>query len=154
MEGEQPAAASPHTCLQPCWLTLKQGRQHAPRAQDKQASREFLKISALTFMRLGLATASAQAWQPHLPSLGPLVVSSMGERYYKVLRLVMDSDLHEGRMASSLCTTCKSSHRFVPACKLREQPRAGQKTGRQTGHGTAMPCSTACQPKAMQACKA
>ena len=54
-------------------------------AQDKQASREFLKISALTFMRLGLATASAQAWQPHLPSLGPLVVSSMGERYYKVL---------------------------------------------------------------------
>ena len=53
--------------------------------QDKQASREALKIAAMTFMRLALATAPATAWQPHLAKLGPLVVSHAGERYYKVV---------------------------------------------------------------------
>ena len=51
--------------------------------QDKQASREFLKIAAMTFLRLALTTAAPAAWQPHLAKLGPLVVGHAGERYYK-----------------------------------------------------------------------
>lgn len=57
--------------------------------QDRQASREGLKIAAMTFMRLALQTAPAAAWQPHLAKLGPLVVAHTGERYYKVHSLAL-----------------------------------------------------------------
>ena len=67
---------------QPCICSLLSAQSVA--VQDNQASREGLKIAAMSFMRLALATAPAAAWQPHLAQLGPLVVAHAGERYYKV----------------------------------------------------------------------
>ena len=52
--------------------------------QDRSSSSSQLKIHALQFLRVALASSDAAAWQPHMKELADPVIAAAGERYSKV----------------------------------------------------------------------
>lgn len=55
-------------------------------SQDKSSSgsSSTLKIEALCFLKLTLATSDTAVYEPHLAVLCPPIFAAVGERYYKV----------------------------------------------------------------------
>lgn len=75
----QPLPYNLHLAVHMC--TDRSGARHS---QDRSSTSSQLKIHALQFLQVALATSDPAAWQPHLVKLVQPVTAAAGERYSKV----------------------------------------------------------------------